>query len=169
MRTRLPLLAVATCLAVAVGGCGTKVFKQGELQDSLSTELAKQAGTSPGDIDVSCPDDAEVKKDKTFTCETTDADGNKETLTVTPTDDKGNFHVNTLHVAELQRQLVQQLSANAGVDPANVKVNCPDVIEARKGRKFDCELTAPNGDKVRVVVTLTDARGGFTAIVPKNQ
>jgi hypothetical protein len=172
MRSRLLVLAAAGGLALVAGGCGTKTFKQDDLQNTLAEKIAAQAGGSADDYDVTCPDDAEVKKGKTFTCSVTDAEGNKETITATPTDGDGHFRwsvSNTLHVTELERQLVQQLSANAGADPSKVKVDCPSGIEARKGRKFDCTLTAPNGDKVRVVVTLTNAQGGYTATVPKDQ
>jgi hypothetical protein len=165
-------LAAAGGLALAAGGCGTKTFKQDDLQNTLAEKIAAQAGGSPSDYDVQCPDDAEVKKGKTFTCTVTDAKGNKETITATPTDGEGHFRwtvSNTLHVSELERQLVRQLSANAGVDPAKVKVDCPSGVQARKGRTFDCTLTAPNGDKVRVVVTLTNDKGGYTATVPKTQ
>lgn len=31
------------------------------------------------------------------------------------------------------------------------------------------QLTAPNGDEVRVDVTLTDDEGGFKAVVPEQQ
>ena len=36
----------------------------------------------------------------------------------------------------------------------------------REGQEVNCTLTAPNDDKVRVEVTLTDDEGGFSAVVP---
>lgn len=48
-------------------------------------------------------------------------------------------------------------------------VACPDDIEAEEGKEFDCTLTAPNGDEVRVNVTLTNDDGGFEAVVPRDQ
>ena len=75
----------------------------------------------------------------------------------------------TLDTAELENELRVQLSNDAGVNPDDVTVNCPDNIETRAGREFDCELTAPNGDLVAVQVTLTDDDGNFEAVVPPQQ
>jgi hypothetical protein len=72
----------------------------------------------------------------------------------------------TIDSADLEGELTDQLSADAGVDPADVSVACPDDEAAEKGNEFDCELTAPNGDKVTVNVTITNDDGGFEAEVP---
>ena len=76
---------------------------------------------------------------------------------------------NTLDTDDLEGQLVDQLSEDAGVDPADVSVDCPDDIEAEEGREFECTLTAPNDDEVTVEVTLTNDDGGFEAVVPPEQ
>jgi hypothetical protein len=75
----------------------------------------------------------------------------------------------SIDAADLEGELQSQLSADAGVDPANVSVDCPDDQAAEKGNEFDCELTAPNGDKVTVNVTITNDDGGFEAEVPPQQ
>ncbi|HWV87255.1 MAG TPA: DUF4333 domain-containing protein [Capillimicrobium sp.] len=75
----------------------------------------------------------------------------------------------TIDHEDLQETLGTQLSQQAGVDPAQVSVSCPEGQEVEQGNEFDCELTAPNGDKVRVIVTLTDDDGGFTATVPEEE
>ncbi len=71
--------------------------------------------------------------------------------------------------ADLEEQLRTQLSADAGVNPDEVTVDCPDDIPAEQGAEFQCELTAPNGDPVTVDVTLTDDEGSFDAVVPQEQ
>jgi hypothetical protein len=71
----------------------------------------------------------------------------------------------TLDSNELETELSSQLGMQAGVRPRSVA--CPDDIEAERGRKFDCTLTAPNGETVRVEVTLTNDDGGFRARVPR--
>ena len=75
----------------------------------------------------------------------------------------------TIDAADLEASLADQLAPQAGVDPGDVIVACPEDQEAKKGSKFECELTAPNGDKVRVDVTLTDDEGGYDASVPPQQ
>ena len=73
----------------------------------------------------------------------------------------------TLDSADLEKELKTQLGKDAGAAPKSV--SCPDNIEVKKGKKFDCTLIAPNGDKVTVNVTLTNDNGGFTATVPPGQ
>jgi|HigsolmetaAR202D_1030399.scaffolds.fasta_scaffold04418_6 hypothetical protein len=70
---------------------------------------------------------------------------------------------------DLASKIRDQMSAQVGVDPEQVTVECPDDIEVEEGRKFECDLTAPNGDPVIVEVTLTNDEGGFEAIVPPEQ
>ena len=72
-----------------------------------------------------------------------------------------------LNTSDLESKLKTQLGANAGVQPRSV--DCPDDITVEKGKKFDCTLTAPNGDRVTVNVTLTNDKGGFSAVVPPQQ
>ncbi|HYH62029.1 MAG TPA: DUF4333 domain-containing protein [Solirubrobacterales bacterium] len=76
---------------------------------------------------------------------------------------------NTIDTADLESKIGSELSADAGVDPEEVSVSCPEDIEAEKDKEFDCTLTAPNGDEVTVNVTLTDDEGGFDAVVPPQQ
>ena len=68
---------------------------------------------------------------------------------------------------DLETKLKDQLGASAGVEPRSV--DCPDDIEIEKGKKFNCTLTAPNGDEVRVEVTVTNEDGGVRAVVPPQQ
>jgi hypothetical protein len=75
----------------------------------------------------------------------------------------------TVNSEELADQIREQMSAQAGVDPDQVKVECPDDIEVEEGRKFECDLTAPNGDPVIVEVTLVDEEGTYEAVVPPEQ
>ena len=72
-----------------------------------------------------------------------------------------------IDTADLEAKLQRQLSQGAG--PEAKSVDCPEDIEIEKGKKFNCTLTAPNGDKVRVEVTLTDDEGGLRAVVPPGQ
>jgi hypothetical protein len=73
----------------------------------------------------------------------------------------------TLDASELERELAKQLGAQAGQAPRSVA--CPDDVKAQRGKRFDCTLTAQNGDKVRVEVLLTNDEGGFRANVPQQQ
>jgi Domain of unknown function (DUF4333) len=73
----------------------------------------------------------------------------------------------TIDSADLETQLADQLSAQAGVKASQVSVDCPNDQKVEKGAQFNCNLTAPNGDDVTVNVTLTDDNGNYDATVPK--
>lgn len=73
----------------------------------------------------------------------------------------------TIDSHELEQSLAKQLAPQGGVKPSDISVSCPKDVEAKKGKKFDCTLTAPDGSKVAVKVTLTNDSGHFTATVPK--
>jgi Domain of unknown function (DUF4333) len=62
----------------------------------------------------------------------------------------------TVDPAQIEPQLVNRLSADAGVNPDDVSLACPSGEPAEEGHEFECTLTAPNGDEVRVEVTVTD-------------
>ena len=76
---------------------------------------------------------------------------------------------NTVDSGQMEDDLADQLSEQAGVDPADVSVDCPDDEEAEEGNEFDCTLTAPNGDEVTVNVTITNGGDSFEAEVPQDQ
>lgn len=75
----------------------------------------------------------------------------------------------TVDTNDLEQQLVDQLAPQAGVNKDQISVDCPSDQKAEKGRSFDCTLTAPDGSKVKVVVTLTNDSGHYTATVPADQ
>ena len=69
-----------------------------------------------------------------------------------------------IDTAQMEEDIASQLSADAGVDPAEVSVDCPDGEEAEEGNEFACTLTAPNGDEVNVDVTITEGGDSFEAV-----
>lgn len=69
----------------------------------------------------------------------------------------------------MEEDLRTELSEDAGIDPEEVGVDCPDDEAAEEGNEFECVLTAPNGDEVTVEVTLTDGGESFEAVVPEQQ
>ena len=74
----------------------------------------------------------------------------------------------TIDSADLESQLADQLSAQAGVKASQVSVDCPERPEGREGRRVHLQPEdAPNGDDVTVNVTLTDDSGNYDATVPK--
>ena len=75
----------------------------------------------------------------------------------------------TINTEDLETKLRTQLAPQGGAKPDEIKVGCPDDQKVEKGHKFSCTLTAPDGSTARIDVTLTNDKGGFEAIVPKDQ
>jgi hypothetical protein len=66
----------------------------------------------------------------------------------------------TLRTDQLERRLTREIVAT--IDVRELRVECPEGIEVRRGDTFVCEATAPNGDRVRIEVTQVDDEGGVT-------
>ena len=64
----------------------------------------------------------------------------------------------TIDGGELEGELKTKLGASD-----IQSVDCPDDIEAKKGKKFDCTITTKTGQKAKAQITLTNNEGGFTA------
>jgi hypothetical protein len=60
----------------------------------------------------------------------------------------------TVDTKKLEGDLASQLAPQAGVSADDLKVECPDDQEAKKGTKFECEMTYKK-QKRTIVVTLT--------------
>ena len=75
----------------------------------------------------------------------------------------------TVDSGQMEEDLANQLSEQAGVDAADVSVDCPDDEAAEEEQELDCTLTAPNGDEVTVNVTITNGGESFEAEVPQDQ
>ena len=75
----------------------------------------------------------------------------------------------TINTEDLETKLRTQLAPQGGAKPEDITVDCPDDQKVEKGHKFRCTLTAPDGSKARIDVTLTNNQGGFDAVVPEDQ
>jgi hypothetical protein len=75
----------------------------------------------------------------------------------------------TLDTEDLETKLRTQLAPQGGAKPEDISVKCPEDQKVEKGHKFSCTLTAPDGSKARIDVTLTNDKGAFEAIVPEDQ
>ena|SRR3712207_4437441 len=72
-----------------------------------------------------------------------------------------------IDTSDLESKLSDQLGRSMGT--SGDEVRCPADIEARRGHRFDCTISGPEGERVRVGVTLTNADGGFRAVFPREE
>jgi hypothetical protein len=72
-------------------------------------------------------------------------------------DDSDDAASATIDPAKIEPQLRDDLSRDAGVDPANVSLDCPSGEPATEGHRFKCTLTAPDGTTATVRVTVASA------------
>ena len=169
------MLAPAVAAVGGRAGGGVETIKTVYLATKLPTQRAPPGGAKPEDIKVKCPDDQKVEKGHKFKCTLTTPDGTKLPVNVTLTDDKGGFEAivarppRKMDTADLEKELRTQLAPQGGVKPKDISVDCPEGQEVKKGHEFSCTLTAPDGSKARIDVTLTNDTGGFDATVPEDQ
>jgi hypothetical protein len=64
-----------------------------------------------------------------------------------------------LDPSSAEKLISGEVEKQVGATPKSV--SCPDDMEAKKGATYDCTLTAPNGDKVGVKLTMTNDEGRF--------
>ena len=82
LRTPRRLLAVAAVVLVGAGCSSTPTVDRADLEKEVSTQLEKEVGTAPDDVE--CADDLEGKEGETQRCTLT-AGSDKVGLTVTVT------------------------------------------------------------------------------------
>ena len=167
-------IALALGVVAILAGCGESIDSE-DLETKLREQLAPQGGAKPEDIAIDCPDDQKPEKGSKFRCTLTAPDGTKAPIEVTLTNDEGGFEAvvvrqpRKMDTADLETKLRNQLAPQGGVKPKDISVACPEGQKMEKGNEFSCELTAPDGSKARIDVTLTNDRGGFDAVVPRDQ
>ena len=65
----------------------------------------------------------------------------------------------TLDTGDAERQIADKLDELRNVRPK--EVSCPDEMKAKKGQRYRCTITAPNGEKIGATVEMTDDDGRF--------
>jgi len=147
---------------------------EGHLQvDLLNTHAAERRlgavyRRTGSDIRVICPDIVVEQQGRSFECELRGADGTKATRRVDQTNDKGNVDFNALYLVPTGA-VERRLGAVYRRTGSDIRVICPDIVVAEKGRSFDCELRGADGTKATARVDQTnDSRVAFAgpALVP---
>ena len=158
MPTLLSSSGLALAASLAVLGCGETVIDGGKLTKFVGKTVSDQAGVRVKS--VTCPEDVKAKKGGTFNCTVLAKDGTKGAVKVVQNDDKGNVRVSApfLHMREAETSIGEQIKKQINTD---VTVTCPEIVVPAKGKTFNC--TGSDGSKERpIVVTMTNAEGGFT-------
>ena len=153
VRGRLAAGAGLAAAVVLAAGCGGQnVLDTDEVSGQIAAQIERQTGA---DVEsVSCPTDIEAKAGSTFTCTVNGADGTSVTIDVEQTSDEGalSFQAPILHTTETEEIIAKDIGTGATVD-------CPELVLAKAGATFSCELGGTQSGSVRV--TLSDDTGGF--------
>ena len=147
-RRRVGLLTAV--LALAAAGCGS--LDTGKAEKQIAQIIESQVGVTVSSVD--CPENVKPQAGNVFTCTATAPDGTAAEITVAQRDDKGNVHISAPLVNV--RRLEQVLGAKIGGD---LRVDCPDLVTAKRGDSFSCDATGPQGGSSTVEVTFTDDQG----------
>jgi hypothetical protein len=152
-----PVLLLSLLFAVFLAGCSTTI-------DDKKGEKAIKANLVDAKVkSVDCPSGLTAKKDATFQCDVVGEDGSTAKVDVTEKDDKGHVDYDPHLASEsaFEDAIATRIGNQTGV--SGVKVDCPNLIQLRKGAKTTCDATA-QGDKIQVVVTQNDASGNDLGI-----
>jgi hypothetical protein len=84
VNARISLTCAAAALALAA--CGSEQLDTAEAEETIGKRLGDQAGTR---VTIDCPDDVELKKGDTFTCNARSRT-DRAKVKVTQLDDDGN-------------------------------------------------------------------------------
>ena len=132
--------------ALALAACETDDMIDKDKAEQLVADTIKEDLNQQ--VEVSCPDDVEVKKGDTFDCEVTgDVSG---TAKVTQTSDDGDVIAEfkppagqgkdlTINIDLVEREIQEQVQKQGGVE--NVTVRCPEEVPIEKGNTFDCQVS----------------------------
>jgi len=152
-------LALLTLASALMGGCGQTSVETGKLEKDI--EHSAQTNVRS----VKCPDHVKAEPGASFRCDVEGADGTKATVKVLQKDAEGHLQVDLLNTHAAERRL-GAVYRRTGSD---IRVICPDIVVAEKGRSFDCELRGADGTKATARVDQTnDSRVAFAgpALVP---
>jgi hypothetical protein len=160
MRARASL--VGLILVAGLGACGDDKTEsvdtaqiERQIERSLSTATAKVGA-------VSCPTGVESKTGAMFTCDADLEGGGSAKVEVTETQAPNQFSyefkAGTVKLAgeSVDAALERDLAAS-GVPDAQVE--CPDVIEVKKGTSVTCPVQGAGGGVGRVTFEFSDSSG----------
>ena len=127
-------------------------------ETTIARAVRKQAGTAVHRVD--CPDLVPIEAGGRFECVVVGGDRSQGTVTVRQKDDLGNisFSAPVLHVREAERSIARQIRDQTGI--RRVRVNCQDIVMAKKGNTFVCTGTSAKG-RFAVDAKLTNDQGRF--------
>ncbi|MDQ3934414.1 MAG: DUF4333 domain-containing protein [Actinomycetota bacterium] len=64
----------------------------------------------------------------------------------------------TLESGDAESKIADEIKKQRNVE---VKVECPDDMEAKKGKRYQCTVTEPSGAQLGLTLETTDDDGGF--------
>ena len=65
----------------------------------------------------------------------------------------------TVDSGDVEKKMARTLSAQVG---QKVTVKCPEDLEAKKGKTYDCTATAMDGSKMRLRLMMVDDSGHYS-------
>ncbi len=150
---------------VALAGCsiGKKMVHTDEIEQSAKTALAKKLGQTPKSID--CAHDVDAKVGASERCILTAATGTRIGLTATVKAVHGDrvefdFLVGkplAIGKGVVERTAKEILARKVGQTPKSI--DCPHDLDAKVGASERCILTATDGTRIGLTVTLKALHG----------
>lgn len=157
-------VAVAVLTMAACGDSAPSKLDVPQVEDMIAKELAD----ADIDAEVKCPEEVELKKDDTFTCEITPDKGDEFEIEVTQRDANGKVAFQRFVL--LERDDVERAVAKGVTSQIDeeMSADCSEDLEEDEqifedGEKLSCELVGENGTTAKVQVSVDrDNEDGFT-------
>lgn len=154
--------AIAALAMAALAAC-TSMLNMDEAKTAITAGIAEQTGLT---VEVTCPDEREIKAGDVFECTATPALGGQLTVQVTQDDDQGNITwsvTQTTGLLDLQKVvaavhdgIMQQLTVDATID-----CGAGQYRAAVAGETFTCTATTADGQSALVDVEVLDTDGNI--------
>lgn len=143
---------------LSISGCGgdePKTLNSREIEAFLSEDASAKLGV---DISVDCPNHIVAKKGARFECNATTPDSEPVPLLAVQENTKGDvtWKMNARATRVIEQNIERGVQKQKQL---HVTVNCPDLIELRKGESFECTALHQNGKRTVVRVVQADDRG----------
>jgi hypothetical protein len=159
----------ALIIAVLLAACGSSststsssstfhTLDASAIEGHIKTQVQQQLGLTVSS--ASCPSGQPGLVGKNFTCTMTLSSGETEQMAVIPNNNKGLYTIRPAQmIATYVQATIEQRAARQGLQ---LTASCPQHVAIVVGKRFDCTIATPAGQRAILGVTINDHDGNFT-------
>jgi hypothetical protein len=159
-------ILIALFVAAAVlAGCGSEepdTLDAGKAEGAISEGIKQQLDV---DLRVECPGNVELEKGRKFTCEGTARNSEDIPIDARQKDAAGHISwtARVMGTSRIEESISQEIRKTRNIV---VTLDCPDAVQLKVDHEFECRVETPDGQRDRVIVSITDEDGSVSWEVP---